>query len=212
MEKHLTIALFGGTGFVGGHMLQLLMRQGFNVRMMVRSNSGIESGDNLFLVEGDLKSGVAIKETLNGADAVIVMTGPRSGSIDDMRIVVEGTKLIVQSMESQGIKRLLKLSGVSVRLKDEPFPLPRRLLDIGLGLAMKYPSKSKYLEQEIIQSSDLDWTVIRPPVISKRLSSKPIQAHDYAFLGMSVSVEKLCEFFLSQIDSDQWIRKSPTVG
>jgi len=129
-----------------------------------------------------------------------------------MKIVVEGTRMIVESMESLGIKRLIKLSGVSVRLKGEPFPLPRRLLDIVLGLAMKYPSRSKYLEQEIIESSTLDWTVVRPPVISKKVSEKLLQAHEYAFLGMSVSVYSLCQFFMSQLDSQKWVCKSPTVG
>jgi len=212
MENHKIIALFGGTGFVGSHMRQLLLQEGYVVRMLVRPGKSIESAPNLYSMAGDLRSRDAIEQTLAGANATIVMTGPGSGSIDDMKIVVEGTRMIVESMESLGIKRLIKLSGVSVRLKGEPFPLPRRLLDIVLGLAMKYPSRSKYLEQEIIESSTLDWTVVRPPVISKKVSEKLLQAHEYAFLGMSVSVYSLCQFFMSQLDSQKWVCKSPTVG
>ena len=212
MKNKKTIALFGGTGFVGSHMLEILLQHGLPVKMMVRSLAGVEERPNLTLVEGDLKSRSAIEQTLESVDAVIVMTGPRTGSIEDMKAVVEGTRMIVEIMEAKGIKRLLKLSGVSVRLKGEPFPLPRRLLDIGLGLAMKYPSQSKYLEQQIIESCSLDWTVMRPPVISKDTRITPLKAHDYAFLGMKVGVNSLCQFFLEQLESSAWLRKSPTLG
>lgn len=215
MKNTKTIALFGGTGFVGSHMRDLLMKEGFLVRMLARPRASINSSDNpkeLILIEGDLSSKQAITETLKGADACIVMTGPCSGSINDMRSVVNGTRLIVECMNELGVKRLLKLSGVSVRVKDEPFSLPRRLLDIGLGLAMKNQSKSKYLEQDIIEASNLDWTVVRPPVIKPGRSSKPVKTHDHAFLGLFVKVENLCDFFMQQIDADQWVGRAPTVG
>lgn len=212
MENNKTIALFGGTGFVGSQMRRLLLEEDYGVRMLARPGTVLEEGLNLHIVHGDLSSGDAIEQTLKGADAVIVMTGPRTGSIEDMNVVVEGTRMIVEAMQTQGIKRLIKLSGVSVRLKGEPFPLPRRLLDIGLGLAMKYPSQSKYLEQDIIESSSLNWTVVRPPVISKKSSAKSLRSHEYAFLGMTVSVHSLCQFFLDQIDLDEWVKKSPVVG
>lgn len=211
MEQKKTIALFGGTGFVGGHMLKLLLEHRHPVRMLSRQEYR-DGRPDLTVVRGSLQSIHAIEQTLEGADAVIVMTGPRSGSMDDMQVVVEGTRMIVQSMQQMQIKRLLKLSGVSVRVKDEPFPLPRRMLDIALGFAMKYPSQSKYLEQDIIQASGLDWTIIRPPVISRGCGKRAIRAHDYAFLGMRISVHSLCRFFLEQIDSTQWVRHSPTVG
>lgn len=211
-EQNKTIALFGGTGFVGSHMLQLLLRHSYSVRMLVRQESDMPKQEGLTLIVGSLPSAQAIAQTLEGADAVIVMTGPRSGSIEDMQTVVEGTRMIVQTMQDIGIKRLLKLSGVSVRLKGEPFPLPRRLLDIGLGIAMKYPSQSKYLEQDIIEASELDWTVVRPPVISKQDNGRRARAHDYAFLGMKISVQRLCEFVMEQLESTEWVRRSPTLG
>ena len=79
MENKQTIALFGGTGFVGSHMLEILLKHGLPVKMMVRSLAGVEERPNLTLVEGDLKSRSAIEQTLETVDAVIVMTGPANG-------------------------------------------------------------------------------------------------------------------------------------
>lgn len=216
MSNTKKIALFGGTGFVGNHMRDLLLENGFTVKMLVRSgfntSEDIKENGNLIYIEGCLASKIAITEVLKDTEACVVMTGPRSGSIEDMESIVEGTRMIVDIMQELDIKRFLKLSGVSVRLKNEPFPLPRRILDIGLGIAMKNQSKSKYLEQDIIEASDLDWTVIRPPVIKPGRTATPIRAHEYGFLGLFVKVENLCDFFIQQIYSDKWSKKAPTVG
>jgi len=221
IETSKTIALFGGTGFVGSVLCRLLLARGFSVRMLVRPTvmqdgkyreDRPKQAHRLFCVEGDLSSNDAIRAVLTGADACVITTGPRSGSLEDMNTVVEGTRMIVESMQSMGVKRLIKLSGVSVRIQHEPFPLARRLLDIGLGIAMKNQSRSKYMEQAIIEDTNLDWTVVRPPVIKPGRSSKTLNSHEYAFLGLFVCVENLCEFFLDLLEAESWIKKSPTVG
>lgn len=211
-DKIMPVALFGGTGFVGSEMREVLLDAGYRVRCLVRSSAGFSERPGLEWIRGDLSSDGAVDEVLDGCDVCIVMTGARTGTKENMQQIVDGTQRIVERMPAQGIRRLLKLSGVSVRVGKEPFPLPRRILDLGLGLAMRYPSRSKYLEQEIIEASALDWVVVRPPLIFRGAGCRSLRAHDHAFLGMHVHVRDLCQFFLNQIANDEWLGKCPTVG
>jgi len=210
-----TIALFGGTGFVGSRLQQKLIEQGFAVRMLVRDPEQsrlMPLAGKLSTVCGTLEDPAAVNDTLTGCDACIVTTGARSNSAADMHAVVTGTQYIIKAMHAQQINRLIKLSGVSVRIGNEPFPLMRRLLDIGLKIAMPNPSKSKYLEQDLIASSGLSWTVVRPPVISDDPINKTFAVHTHNYLGLKINLDDLCDFMIQQLDNDTWQCQSPVVG
>ena len=210
-----TIALFGGTGFVGHRVKEKLLTAGFSICMLVRDREHawvLAEPGRVQTVQGNIENADAVAATLNGCDACIVTTGARSNSLADMQAIVQGTQLIIDTMQRQKIKRLVKLSGVSVRVGDEPFGLMRRLLDIGLKIAMPNPSKSKYLEQAMIEASGLDWIVVRPPVVSREPLDKPFAAHAHQYLGLKVSLDDLSDFIIAQLDSDQWLHQCPTVG
>lgn len=210
-----TIALFGGTGFVGDQITNKLIESHYRIRMLVRDPAqarAMQLDGALTAVHGSIDNIKAVSETLKGCDACIVATGARSNSLEDMQAIVTGTQNIINAMQAQNIKRLVKLSGVSVRVGDEPFSLPRRLLDLGLKLAMPNPSKSKYLEQEIIENSQLDWIVVRPPVVSADKINKTFTAHQHNYLGLKVSLDDLSQFMVDQLEDNTWLRQCPTLG
>lgn len=210
-----TIALFGGTGFVGSRLQQKLLDQDYAVRMLVRDPEQarvMPLAGKLSTVCGSLEDPAAVADTLTGCDACVVVTGARSNSAADMHAIVTGTQYIIKAMHAQQINRLIKLSGVSVRIGNEPFPLMRRLLDIGLKIAMPNPSKSKYLEQDLIESSGLNWTVVRPPVITDDPINKAFAAHAHDYLGLKINLDDLCDFLIQQLDSDTWHCQNPVVG
>lgn len=210
-----TIALFGGTGFVGDRIKDKLLESRYRIRMLVRDADyarDLKLAGAIETVKGSIDDAAAVMATLENCDACIVATGARSKSLADMDAIVTGTQYIIRAMHAQQVKRLIKLSGVSVRIAGEPFPLPRRLLDIGLKLAMPNPSKSKYLEQDLIEASGLDWTVVRPPVVVLDAINKTFATHENQYLGLKVNRDDLSGFIIEQIESDQWLRKSPIVG
>lgn len=209
------VAVFGGTGYVGERLVQKLIEQNYIVRLLVRDTKKLkmlERKPGIETVFGRIEDPLAVLNTLEGCDACMVVTGPRSKGLIDMHSIVSGTRHVLAGMAEKGVTRLIKLSGTSVRVPGEPFPLPRRALDFALNIAMKNPSKSKYLEHEDILASDVEWTIVRPPVIADKSFSKQFSAHDYRHLGFQVGLNDLCAFMIEQIDSKQWIRKCPVVG
>ena len=61
------IAIFGGTGFVGFHLIEFLSEKNIKINALVRNGSEhkILQNKNITSVSGDIKTETAITETLS---------------------------------------------------------------------------------------------------------------------------------------------------
>ncbi|MFX4229026.1 MAG: NAD(P)-dependent oxidoreductase [Porticoccaceae bacterium] len=138
------IALFGGTGYVGSRLCELLLETGVQVRMLVRDaekSSEYQQKEGTEVVEGELPDYEAIKHCIEDTDAVLVATGQRGRSRQEMQTLVEGNRNIIKAMEDRGVNSLIKISGTSVLLPGESSPLMRRLLDIAFRVLLSNPTR-----------------------------------------------------------------------
>ena len=122
-----TAVVFGGSGFVGRHLVQKLARQGMLVRVAVRS---IESA-NYLKVMGDvgqivpIASDIGNKDKVNsvieGADFVINLVGllfeSRKQNFD--RIHIQGARNIAEACEYYKVNKLIQISSVGASEKSE---------------------------------------------------------------------------------------------
>jgi uncharacterized protein YbjT (DUF2867 family) len=73
------ITVFGGTGFIGRHLVALLLRSGATVRVAVRHPSRVpvatESRQAPELIQADALDDISIGDAIAGADAVINLVG-----------------------------------------------------------------------------------------------------------------------------------------
>lgn len=82
-----TITVFGGTGFIGRHLVALLLRSGKTVRMAVRHPGRVktppaEATNSLEIVQADILDDTSVGSAIMGADAVF---NPRRHSDRDVR-------------------------------------------------------------------------------------------------------------------------------
>ena len=146
------VALVGGTGFVGGYLIEALLRSGHDVRALVRQGSEDKLiSDRVTVVTGDLGDSGALRDLLGGCDAVIYNVGllrefPGRG-ITFEATQYQGVVDTVECMKATGVQRLLLMSAIGVK-------------DPGT----KYQS-TKYRAERYAFESGLDVTVLRPSVI-----------------------------------------------
>ena len=71
------VAIFGGTGFVGSHIIDNLLSEGHKPKLLVRSESiyKVPSVGDCELVIGDVNDKSAVKKTIEGTNAVIYTIG-----------------------------------------------------------------------------------------------------------------------------------------
>lgn len=147
------IAVFGGTGFVGGYLVDALLAAGHDPSLLVRpgSEGKVQQADRCKLVAGDLADTRAIDAVLEDCQAAIYNVGllrefPRRGiTFEDMHhgAVVR----VVEAMQAKGISRLLLMSAAGIH-------------DGGTAYQV-----TKLAAERHALASGLDVTVFRPSVI-----------------------------------------------
>jgi nucleoside-diphosphate-sugar epimerase len=137
------LAVTGGTGFVGGHLLALATAQGHTLRALTRRPQpplpGVE------WIPGDLANPAAL---CTGADAVIhiagTITAASRAAFDAGNVA--GTASIIAAARAAGVRRFVHVSSLAAR---EP-----GRSDYGA---------SKAAAEAIVTASGLDWAIVRPP-------------------------------------------------
>ncbi len=146
------ILVLGGTGFVGRHLCQELVRLQHRVTVPTRDVAKARIGDSsplLNLVQADVHDESALASLMPGHDAVVNLVAILHGnSFEFERTHVELVKKIARVCHDAGVSRLVHVSA--------------------LGAASDAPSlyqRSKARGEEVLRASQLDWTVLRPSVI-----------------------------------------------
>ncbi|USI73190.1 NAD-dependent epimerase/dehydratase family protein [Sphingomonas morindae] len=146
-NRHRTLAITGGTGFVGRHLIDAALAQGHVVRALTRAPR--PPRDGVHWIYGALEKPVALAQLVAGADAVLHVAGVVNADREGFRLGnVAGTLAIVEATRAAGVRRFVHVSSLAAR---EP-----GLSDYGW---------SKARAETIVAASALDWTMIRPPAI-----------------------------------------------
>lgn len=137
------LAVTGGTGFVGGHLLTLAAARGHTIRALTRRPQSPHP--NLEWITGDLATPGSLCE---GADAVIHVAGtinaPSRAAFDVGNVAV--TASIIAAARAAGVRRFIHVSSLAAR---EP-----GLSDYGA---------SKAAAETLVDASSLNAVIIRPP-------------------------------------------------
>jgi NADH dehydrogenase len=154
-----TVAVTGGTGFVGRRIVAELLRRGYSVRVLARdvaeAQTRLPGSKSLKLVEGDILDREAPARLVEGAQAVIHLVGiirekrqpgRRPQTFQGMH--VDATRAILQAAGEAGIRRYVHMSALGVAPDSKA----------------EY-ARTKYEAEQIVRRSGLDWTVFRPSLI-----------------------------------------------
>jgi nucleoside-diphosphate-sugar epimerase len=161
MNKPL-IALTGGTGFIGQHLLRELGRHGFRLRVLLRrpSNLPVECAS---AVVGDLMRPQNMSAALADVDAVIHTAGPSHAMSglpeDDHRLLgTDATISLARAAHRAGVRRFVFLSSVRAQCG----PACAQVLTEGMTPEPTDAyGRSKLAAECGLADLDLDWVALR---------------------------------------------------
>ncbi len=160
----------GGTGFVGSHLVEALMHRGDDVVCLVRDLRKIE---RVFSAErrprfvgGCLADETALRAGCDGVDAIIHVAGliAARNRAEFFSINAEGTQrlLTVAARSAPNIRRFVYLSSLAAV---GPSPRGRPLTEDVIPRPVSAYGESKLAGEEAVQTSELPWTIVRPPTV-----------------------------------------------
>ncbi|VWX61585.1 NAD-dependent epimerase/dehydratase family protein [Sphingorhabdus sp. 109] len=143
-----TVAITGATGFVGSRMLDLIVRNGYRARALTRRKQDERPG--VTWVRGALDDPGSLASLCSGADMFLhiagVVNAPDRAGFEAGNVA--GTLAVIEAAKQAGTRRFVHVSSLAATQ-------PR--------LSMYGETKAK--AEKLVQTSGLDWTIIRPPAV-----------------------------------------------
>jgi nucleoside-diphosphate-sugar epimerase len=148
MVADLKLAITGGTGFVGGRLIELALAAGHQVRALTRRPRPQREG--VTWIDGALDRPDSLELLAKGVDSVIHVAGvvnardPAGFEAGN----VAGTSTVLAAAEKAGVKRFVHVSSLAAR---EP-----KLSAYGA---------SKAGSESLVAASNLSYAIVRPPAV-----------------------------------------------
>jgi putative NADH-flavin reductase len=205
------LAIFGATGTVGSELLAQALDAGHEVRVLARRPSKLTARAGLTVIAGDAKDSRAVRQTLDGCDAVLSTLG--STDRHDQGVRGSGTANILRAMRERGIRRVVIMGGFHLRFDGDRGKLGQALLvpilRMAYGAALL---EDTHAMAALLRASELDWTLVRAPrvVCGKRPAAS--RAGSLALGPWSkVAQASVARLMLRYLDEEATIRQAPMI-
>lgn len=167
------LAITGGTGFVGSHLIDAALAAGHDMKALARRDQ--PPRERLQWITGDLASRDALERLVDGADAMIHVAGTinAASAAGFEKGNVKGTLAALAAATAGGVQRFVHVSSLAAR---EP------------KLSLYGASKAK--AEELVHSSGLDWAIVRPPAVYGPGDKETLELFRMAKLGVMLMPPK----------------------
>src|SRR5882757_5567962 len=206
------IAIFGASGATGQLLTERSLAAGHQVTALLRTPDTFlyRYRDRVHIVPGNAFDPQAIARTLEGADAVLSALGARSLKRED--VLERAIPLIVEAMHHANIRRIIALgSGGALPDSLDKQPAYRRWISekILYKTLLKWPVASQISQYATLSSSNLDWTMVMPPMLtnSHGRGSYRIDGDALPRNGARIARADVADFMMQQLTSSEWFHK-----
>ncbi len=206
------IAIFGGSGRTGQHVVKQALEKGHQVVVLARNPDKLTiNHPDLKIIQGDVKDLNAVQQTITEVEAVLSVLGPTSNQpIFD---VSQGMTNILTAMEKDGVRRLVITAGAGVGDPNDEPKFFNHMMNFLLKMMAKNVLADMSQVVEMTRASDLDWTVVRLPMLTDDPKTGNVKV-GYVGKGMGSRISRadIAEFMLSQLTDQTYIHKSPAIS
>lgn len=165
--------------------------------------------DRLQVVKGDITDPSAVAQTIAGADAVVSLIGHTKETPRDMQ--AKAAQNIIAAMKQHGVRRVVIMTAGVRHEGDQP-----KFFDHVMGFLLK-TLNGDVLQDSIhyadaIRNSDLDWTLVRVPMLVDGAATGSIRAGMAGSIGPRLVRADGAAFILKQLSEPTYIRKAPAIS
>jgi len=207
------VLIVGASHGIGLETTRAALRAGHSVRALARSAASMPIQDaNLDKVSGNALDPDTIRNVLQDIDVVIQTLGvdfsPRL-VFEGTTLFSESTRILVDAVKASGVKRLITVTGLGAGDSRGHGGLGYDWIAFPLLLKRVYDDKD--VQEWIVRSSGLDWTIVRPGLLTNRPATGRYRiltaSKDWQF-GM-ISRADVADFLVRQVDDRSLIGTTP---
>jgi putative NADH-flavin reductase len=207
------LLVVGASHGIGLETVKAALRAGHNVRALARSAGGIVIQDPaLDKVSGSALDSKTVRDALEDVDAVIQTLGVDISAraiFERTTLFSQSTRILVDGMKAAGVKRLIAVTGLGAGDSRGHGGLLYDAVVFPLLLKRVYDDKD--VQEWIIRSSGLDWTIVRPGLLTDRPATGAYRvltaSKDWRF--GRISRADVADFLIRQVDDRALIGTTP---
>jgi uncharacterized protein YbjT (DUF2867 family) len=176
----MNLTILGAAGATGLPLVEQALAAGHEVTALVRSAEKFTVTDpNLRIVQGDATDRETVSEAMQGVDAVISVLGAIGP------VIAEASRAIVAVAKQQGPQRVVMLSSFAVE-RDRLTPVAKLVTRMAMGSQ----SKDKAAGEEVLRTSDLDWTIVYATKLTNGPKTEPKVVPESKKVGLSQKISR----------------------
>ena len=207
------VLIIGASRGIGLETVRAALRAGHRVRALARSAASIPIQDaNLDTVSGDALDRDTVRDALQDVDVVIQTLGVNFAPkliFEGTTLFSDSTRILVDAMKVAGVKRLIAVTGLGAGDSRGHGGFIYDAVVFPLLLKRVYDDKD--VQEWIIRSSGLDWTIVRPGLLRDRPATGRYRvltaSKDWQFGAISRS--EVADFLVQQINDRTLVGTTP---
>jgi nucleoside-diphosphate-sugar epimerase len=164
-----TVFITGGSGFIGGRLIGRLVREGWGVRALARSDRSAAAVERLGAeaVPGDLGNAGAIAAGSQGCELAFHLAAhvEQSGHWDDFeRVNVQGTSNTLAGCREAGVRRFVHCGTEAALMAGEPLVNVDETAPLRPDSKAPYPATKAKAERAVLDANGegMETVVLRP--------------------------------------------------
>ena len=173
----------GATGFLGSHLIPLLLADEAPVRVLARRPAPDLAARGIEVALGDVESGAGLREALEGIGRVFHLAGRVSRDPESapglQRVHVEGTRNLAEAARQSGVERIVLVStSGAIAVSRDPDPECDEDAPVPIELIGGWPYyRSKWLQERTLLAAaeGMEVVIVNPSLLlgpgDERLSS-----------------------------------------
>ncbi|MFA6249483.1 MAG: NAD(P)H-binding protein [Mucilaginibacter sp.] len=204
------VAVIGGTGKAGKYLVKQLLLQNFRIKLLHRKPETLTFDNPLIeIIKGDARDYKAIYTLLADCDAVLSCL---SQPVGEPTIFSDATRNILKAMDAHQISRYITTAGLNV---DTPADQKSAQTQFGTNwMYENFPAttKDRQVEYQLLVDSDIDWTMVRLPLIGQTDDISEITVSLVDCPGSNISATNLALFMIKAFSDDEFVKQAPFIA
>lgn len=206
--KPLRLTVFGANGGSGRALMRQALTAGHHVTAITRHPEQIpDDEDRLTVLRGDATDAADVRTAVEGADAVLSALGAPY-SRDPISLYSASARQIVESMRQVGARRLVVVTSSAVN--PDAHAGGGLLGSLVIGPLIHRLGRTLYEDMRrmevIVQDSDLDWTILRPPALFDKGAAGPAELSLEPTAGRFAARQDLAAAMLAEAGNTEHLR------
>ena len=208
------LLVIGATQGIGRATVDEALARDHAVRAMARSADDMEDRVGLERYSGDATSVEDMREALRDVDVVIQSLGIKESIAmlwQQVTLFSKATEVLLSLMSEHGLKRLIVVTGFGAGRSTSAMSSIER---VGHRAILGKPYADKDRQEAMIEASDLDWTIVRPVILTNNAArdSVKILSDPSSWRNGLISRKSVARVLVDLAESGDFVRQDIVIS